>query len=134
MISRSYPPAREPLYSAPVLGTELALVTAMNTMNDNGQTFDAALAAFLVHCDKVSNDREAVRACPLNHATFSTEVGPKFVRVVRTVGGGRSAHCFVERATGLVFKPASWKGPQKNFPRGSIYNLSGVGPYGAITC
>jgi hypothetical protein len=54
-------------------------------------------------------------------AKFSVEHGPKFSRIVREKGGARSAHHFVENATGKIWKAASWKGPAKNFPRGSIH-------------
>jgi hypothetical protein len=37
---------------------------------------------------------------------------------------GMSAHSFICLRTGLIYKPASCKGPTLNFPRGSIYDLS----------
>lgn len=49
--------------------------------------------------------------------------GRKYVRIVRADadGSGRSVKCFVEKATGLIWKAAGWKAPEKNFPRGSIH-------------
>ena len=46
-------------------------------------------------------------------------VGPKYIRVITLGYGQRSAYCFVDRATGSVLKPASWKSPAPQ-PRGSI--------------
>ena len=48
----------------------------------------------------------------------------KYVRIVRADadGGGRSVVCFIELATGLIWKAAGWKAPEKNFPRGSIHD------------
>ena len=62
--------------------------------------------------------------------------GKKYIRVVREDhdGSSRAVHCFVEAATGLIWKAASWKAPALNTPRGSIYAdnpLDGTTPYGA---
>ena len=49
--------------------------------------------------------------------------GRKYVRIVKEdpdSGHHRSVVCFVERSTGFIWKPASWKGPTKNFSRGHI--------------
>ncbi len=47
----------------------------------------------------------------------------KYVRIVRADvdGSSRSVECFVELATGLIWKSATWKAPATNFPRGSIH-------------
>jgi hypothetical protein len=47
--------------------------------------------------------------------------GKKYTRVCYHFFGGDSAHCFVERSNGNLWKPASWKGPTKNFPRGNVH-------------
>ncbi len=70
-----------------------------------------------------------------SHANFTrrrvvAEKGPRYVRIVtRDVKpdgglGGGSATAFVERTTGNVYKPASFKGPTKNFVRGNIFNAA----------
>jgi hypothetical protein len=70
-----------------------------------------------------------------SHANFTrrrivAERGPRYVRIVtRDVNpdgslGGGSATAFVERTTGNVYKPASFKGPTRNFVRGNIFNAA----------
>jgi hypothetical protein len=52
--------------------------------------------------------------------------GHKYDRVGR-VEAHETRGCavaFVEKATGLIWKPASYKAPIRNFPRGNIYALS----------
>ncbi len=43
--------------------------------------------------------------------TFRLEVGRKYLKVVQNDGG---VHSFVDRKTGEVYKPASWKSPAKH--------------------
>jgi len=51
---------------------------------------------------------------------FTIEPGRKFLKITKTFGGdNRSVHCFIDKATGDIYKPASWKAPVKD-PR---YNL-----------
>lgn len=59
--------------------------------------------------------------------------GRKFIRIVRqdVDGSGRSVIVFVEKSTGLIWKPDGWKGPEKNFPRGNIRDERGG--QGAVT-
>lgn len=52
------------------------------------------------------------------------EQGKKYIRVVKTTGGQRSVHSFVEIENGDVWKAASWKTPAKNTPRGNIATLT----------
>lgn len=61
--------------------------------------------------------------------------GKRYARVYDTAnGGGRSVYCFVELATGLIYKSAGWKCPAKH-ARGTIYAADfkgyGCGEYGA---
>jgi hypothetical protein len=70
-----------------------------------------------------------------SHANFTrrrvvAEKGPKYVRIVTrdvkpdgSLGGG-SATAFVERTTGNVYKPASFKGPTRNFVRGNVFDAA----------
>ena len=45
---------------------------------------------------------------------YIIETGKKYHKVIFVDGGGsRSVHCFVDKQTGSVLKPASWKAPAK---------------------
>lgn len=61
--------------------------------------------------------------------TWSFEICQKFVKVVKGRKGvdhDLSVHCFIQIEdedqwkAGDIFKPASWKGPKKNFTRGNV--------------
>ena len=41
---------------------------------------------------------------------FSVELGRKYWKIIQNQGG---VHAFVDRKTGQVYKPASWRGPAK---------------------
>ena len=59
--------------------------------------------------------------------TFETEVGPRYIRVVKNAigAGGRAAHCFVDKSNGDVLKTGGWKGPAKTKQaRGNIFDAS----------
>lgn len=59
---------------------------------------------------------------------WSYQIAKKFVKVLKSREGeiGASVHCFIQIEdekqwkAGDIFKPASWKGPQKNFSRGNV--------------
>ena len=43
--------------------------------------------------------------------TFSMELGRKYWKINQNTGG---VHAFIDRNTGEVYKPASWRGPAKH--------------------
>lgn len=43
-----------------------------------------------------------------DHAKFSIKAGRKYFKIIHD---DRSVHAFIDRVTGDVFKPASWRGP-----------------------
>lgn len=91
--------------------------------------FETALAAYLAKLNESAAKASAARELG-EAASFATDgAGRAYVRIVRSLRSGRSAYSFVERATGMIYKPAGWKGPVKNFARGSVYaipeNLTG---------
>ena len=101
---------------------------------DQQRDFDAALKTWLAAV-QTRIDAHHERNFPnQRRAVMIATKGPKFFRIVRNEGEfSRSAYAFVERATGNIYKPAGWKGPEKNFPRGNIYQenkLSWCGVYG----
>ena len=79
----------------------------------------------------------------MDSVTFRQDGGMKYIKVksfqvnvdtnhetgVKTLVGGErgSIHCFVEKQTGNIFKPAGWKTPYtkgNNAVRGNIYDSS----------
>ena len=91
--------------------------------------FDAALVAWLARAQAICDKRGGL----------ALEIDPRgrvYVRIWQTMRGvtGRSAYAFIERATGNVLKPGTWKAPEpKKIPRGNIYKTGeeGVTEYGA---
>ena len=69
----------------------------------------------------------------------SPRKGAKYVRLCQTRNGvdSTSVHCFIELATGNVYKPAGWRGPAKHV-RANIATEEGLAaaiarcdPYGS---
>lgn len=101
--------------------------------------FDRSLDQFLVACQAII-DREVndplqrtdiieLRATPEIFAdagpryTLEIDPGRRYVRIWLVCHGrhtSRSAWAFVDRTSGDVLKPASWRGPAKH-ARGNIY-------------
>ena len=46
--------------------------------------------------------------------TFLIETGRKYHKILMADGHARSVHAFVDKNTGEVYKPASWRGPAKH--------------------
>jgi hypothetical protein len=106
--------------------------------------FQTQLSGFLAAAQSKVDDymkRNGFRGNPV----IETEEGPKFIRVIRaeyndpknpTQALTRSAYCFIEKATGQVFKPAGWKAPERKNPRSNIFaddfGASGVDHHGAV--
>ena len=108
-------------------------------------SFDDAMVKF---CDKLNENvkPEVDRFKFMDSVTFSVGGGRKYIRVesfqknwktdynddgttTKTLVGGErgSIHCFVERTTGDIYKPATWKAPYNkgnNCVRGNIYDAS----------
>src|SRR5579863_8203148 len=49
------------------------------------------------------------------NATLRVEQGQKYLKVIHD----NSVHCFID-TDGFIWKPASWRGPTKNFSRGNV--------------
>ena len=66
----------------------------------------------LMLCDALLLDIE--RQHPNSGYKFYIESGRKYHKLIMETGGGsRSVHAFVDKKTGDVFKPASFKAPAK---------------------
>lgn len=109
------------IFNSPETGTKGMTMTEMQT----------AIETFCAKLTTVTNARYAEDARRYgNPQVCSVEFHPdkpgkRFVRIVRDdlVHGqksGCSVHCFVELATGLMWKPDGWKKPALNFPRGNV--------------
>ena len=105
-------------------------------------SFDEAMSAF---CTKLEENCKPY-VDSFNHmdsVTFRADGGVKYIKVkyfqtnietnhetgVKTLVGGDkgSIHCFVEKTTGDIYKPAGWKTPYtkgNNCVRGNIYDSS----------
>ena len=108
-------------------------------------SFDEAMTAF---CDRLTENvkPEVDRFNHMHSVRFGVGGGRKYIRVesftknwstdynddgtiTKTIVGGDkgSIHCFVEKTTGDIFKPATWRAPftkGKNCIRGNIYDSS----------
>jgi hypothetical protein len=109
-------------------------VTASGEQDD----FEVALESFVGKLQTNSDEHFATQFPNYPKDQISRIVidpsGRKYKRIVKKEGSSRSVHCFVEVATGDIWKAASWKAPAKNFPRGNIYNddpTKGTSVYGA---
>ena len=105
-------------------------------------SFDEAIESF---CTKLEENCKPY-VDSFNHmdsVTFRADGGVKYIKVksfqvnvetnhetgVKTLVGGDngSIHCFVEKTTGDIYKPAGWKTPYtkgNNCVRGNIYAVS----------
>ena len=108
-------------------------------------SFNEAMTKF---CEKLTENvkPEVDRFNHMHSVTFGVGGGRKYIRVesftknwstdynddgtiTKTLVGGEkgSIHCFVEKSTGDIFKPAGYKAPYtkgKNCIRGNIYDSS----------
>ncbi len=87
-------------------------------------SYAEALTAYLDRMNAAEAVRHAKRYPSLAVPSYVIAGrGRKFDRVARVGPAERSAVAFVEKATGKIWKPASWKSPALNFPRGDIFAL-----------
>ena len=108
-------------------------------------SFAEAMTAF---CEKLTENvkPEVDKFNHMHSVTFGVDGGVKYIKVksfqknwntdynddgtiTKTLVGGEkgSIHCFVEKSTGDIFKPATWKMPYtkgNNAIRGNIYDAS----------
>src|SRR5438477_10290467 len=109
-------------------------------MTNNATTFDAALTSFLAALTVREEAYIKANFSLLTPGVFSVSPGGKrYVRVVKADANGtsRSVHCFVERATGNIYKAAGWKAATLNHVRGNIFAenpLAGTTVHGTVYC
>jgi hypothetical protein len=97
-------------------------------MTPTDSKFSEAFATFFAGCVSIY-EAHCDRSGFSHRDTFSWRDGSRYVRVFRS----GSAHAFVDKKTGDVLKPASWKAPAKH-ARGNIFDskngLGWMGEYG----
>lgn len=106
-----------------------------NYLNEQEQDFDKALKAFLTGAqDKINADYK-MNFPNLKPSQLITKAGKKYVKVISKArsGSGTSAWAFIDKTTGDILKPATWKAPAKH-ARGNIFSqdngVNSVSPYG----
>jgi hypothetical protein len=115
------------------MGNPLSEAIVESLLQEDGD-FGSALHAFVAHLQKLADDYRSKWTPNIPGSTFEMQTGPKYVRIVKVTGPGKSAYCFVGKEDGNIWKPASWAGPTKNFSRGNVYKPeswgSHFGPHG----
>ena len=95
-------------------------------------TFDKALAAFTAkltsnYTEVFGNADGTFRSGKtLRHEAMPGRVYRRIARIETAEDGEVIAHsavAFIKIEDGSIWKAASWKGPAKNYSRGSIYHL-----------
>lgn len=88
--------------------------------------FDDAVSDLVARLQAASDRWMACHAPNVALGTYERDTtfrGRRFVRIVRHALGSRSVVCFIEKGTGLIYKPATFKAPTDNFTRGCVFNL-----------
>ena len=121
------------------------IMTKTTELRIKPTSFDAAMNQF---CERLTENvkPEVDRFNHMHSVTFRQDGGKKYIKVksftknwdknynddgtiTETIVGGErgSIHCFVEKTTGNIYKPAGWKTPYTkgmNAVRGNIYDSS----------
>jgi hypothetical protein len=95
----------------------------------------ASIEKFVKTLQKRVNEHTKANYPSLTPDKIEVEYGNKYARIVKGRSDtSRSVHCFIEVATGDIYKAATWKAPAKHV-RGNINTpdrgMSAVGVYGA---
>jgi len=98
---------------------ELSAQTKYNNKDD----YSTALSKMVHRIDEKYGEYYKKTLTNLNYEPVKIKSGRRFDKLIQ----GGSVYCFVEKSTGNVYKPASWRAPylKGNTPvRGSIYDTS----------
>ena len=79
----------------------------------------------MAHFAQLNERNEVIYVTPLDNKILYDENGVEMKTLHKDTKG--SIHCFVEKTTGDIFKPAGYKAPYtkgKNCIRGNIYDSS----------
>ena len=88
------------------------------------------LAAIMLYASFLEKSYSQTGFSSLWHA----EVSPKnkYFQILTVSNGSRSSHSWIDM-DGLIWKSASYKSPEKNFPRGSVFHPDKKGEWRGIT-
>ena len=76
---------------------------------------------FLDDCQEMLNEHYESKLPSLSVPSLKVYPGGKYYKVAKKDNShNESVWFFVSKEDGLIWKPASWKAPAKNFPRGCI--------------
>ena len=79
------------------------------------------LPEFLGQCQEMLNEHFKSRFSNLKVPEVKVKEGGKYYKVFKSDGGyNEYVWFFVSKEDGLIWKPASWKAPARNFARGNI--------------
>ena len=79
------------------------------------------LPEFVGECVAMLNEHYESKFSNLKVPDVKVSEGGKFYKVYKDEGEyHKSVWFFVSKEDGLIWKPASWKAPARNFPRGNI--------------
>jgi len=94
-----------------------------NYLTEQEQDFDKALKAFLKGAQQIIDDDFKRNYPNLKPNILSAKSGSKNVKIISTAqsGSSRSVWAFIDKATGDILKPATWKAPAKH-ARGNIFD------------
>ena len=87
-------------------------------MTDCTQALDELVGRMNTHMQNYYKNNSV--ECPdmwISRGTYTTKEGTKFVKIVRE----GAVVAFIEKATGNIFKPATWKAPAKGV-RGNLFS------------
>jgi len=84
--------------------------------------FEPAFAAFMAKAQAQVATRYQAQGYGNAAPVLTFMEGNRYVRLVKTSYGQRSAFGFVDKQNGNVLKAAGWKAPAKNFARGNIFD------------
>jgi hypothetical protein len=79
------------------------------------------MVGFIEECEKMLKEHYSEKFKSLNVPEIKVYPGGKYYKVAKVISSYQeSVWFFVSKEDGLIWKPASWKAPAKNFPRGNI--------------
>tara|TARA_R110002110_G_scaffold230731_1_gene446595 strand:- start:102 stop:419 length:318 start_codon:yes stop_codon:yes gene_type:complete len=93
------------------------------------------LDGFLEQCNEILKEHYETKFPTLGIPEIKVYPGGKYYKVAKKDGSqnNESVWFFVDKEEGNIWKPAGWKAPAKNFPRGNILTDNAkdvIGVYG----